>query len=314
MTAQRWTRRDFFKSSGLTAAALVGGPALLAACSRVDDGGGATASATAETGADPLARFREAGKIKVGVANEQPYGYRDKSGNLTGEAPEIARVIFKALGIDELEAEIVDSFGSLIPGLQSKQYDVIAAGMSITPERCQQIAFSNPDYASTTAFLVAKGNPKSIRSFEDIAKGEVKVGVLEGAVEKGFATSNGVTGDQIKVFPNQNAAFKGILAERVDAVALTSTSLRWTLEQQYADKPLEVTESFIPVVDGKEVVGAGGFGFRKEDTALLDAFNAELKKLQEAGGVLPIIEKFGFSATDVEKAAELTAQQLCSAT
>ncbi|WP_433498059.1 ectoine/hydroxyectoine ABC transporter substrate-binding protein EhuB [Sphaerimonospora sp. CA-214678] len=312
MTAQRWTRRDFFRSSGLTAAAVIGGPALLTACSRVDDSSGSATSATAETGADPLARFREAGTIKVGVANEQPYGYRDKSGNLTGEAPEVARAIFKSLGIDNLEAQIVDSFGSLIPGLQSKQYDIIAAGMFITPERCRQIAFSNPDYAAANAFLVAEGNPKSIMSFEDVAKGDAKIGVLEGAVEKGYAESSGVAGDQIKVFPNQNAAFKGILAGRVDAIALTAVSLRWTLQQQYADEPLEVTESFVPVVDGKEQTGAGGFGFRKEDTALREAFNAELKKLQEAGGVLPLIEKFGFSATEVDKAAQLTADQLCA--
>ncbi|SDQ78291.1 ectoine/hydroxyectoine ABC transporter substrate-binding protein EhuB [Thermostaphylospora chromogena] len=309
MTAHRWTRRDFFRNSGLATAALIGGPALIAGCSRVDDGDiGATQDA------DPLARFREAGKIKVGIANEQPYGYRDKNGELTGEAPEVARVIFKALGVDQLDAQIVDSFGSLIPGLLSKQYDFIAAGMFITPERCSQIAFSNPDYAAANAFLVAKGNPKGITRFEDIAESDAKVGVLEGAVEKGYAENSGVPSDQIKVFPNQDAAFKGMLAGRVDAVALTAVSLRWTLQQQYADEPLEVTESFVPVIDGKEQVGAGGYGFRKEDTGLLAAFNAELKKLQEADGVLPIIEKFGFTKTEVDKAAELTAQQLCATT
>src|SRR5690606_25480763 len=148
---------------------------------------------------------------------------------------------------------------------------------------------------------------------EDIAKSDVRVGVLEGAVEKGYAESAGVAGDQIKVFPDQNSAFKGILAGRIDAVALTAVSLRWTLQQQYANEPLEVTESFVPVIDGKEQTGAGGFGFRKEDVALREAFNAELKKLQEAGGVLPLIQKFGFSQTEVDKAAQLTAEQLCQA-
>ncbi|MEV0616760.1 ectoine/hydroxyectoine ABC transporter substrate-binding protein EhuB [Nonomuraea sp. NPDC050404] len=309
MTAHRWTRRDFFRSSGLTAAALVGGPALLTACSRVDNGG-ATGATTA---ADSLARAKQTGTIKVGVANEQPYGFRDKSGELTGEAPEVARVILKALGVDTMEMQIVDSFGSLIPGLQSKQYDFIAAGMFIIPERCSQISFSNPDYAAASAFLVPKGNPKKIASFEDVVKSGAKIGVLEGAVEKGYAESNDVPGGQIQVFPNQNAAFKGILAKRVDAISLTAVSLRWTLQSQYASESLEVTESFVPVVDGKEQLGAGGFGFRKEDTALVEAFNAELKKLQAAKGVLPLIEKFGFTATEVDKAAELTVQQLCPA-
>ncbi|TDD42172.1 ectoine/hydroxyectoine ABC transporter substrate-binding protein EhuB [Nonomuraea terrae] len=306
MTANRWTRRDFFRNSGLTAAAIVGAPALLAGCSRVEDAG-------ATQSGDPLAALRAAGTIKVGIANEQPYGYRDSGGELTGEAIEVARAIFKSLGVDTMEGQIVDSFGSLIPGLQSRQYDFIAAGMSITPERCAEIAFSNPDYATSNALLVTKGNPKKLTKFEDVAQGDATVGVLEGAVEKGYAEAAGVPGDRIQVFPNQNAAFKGILAGRVDAIALTAVSLRWTLQQQYADEPLEVTESFVPVVDGEEQVGAGGFGFRKQDTALRDAFNAELKKLQDANGVLPLIEKFGFTATEVEKAATLTAEQLCAA-
>jgi len=302
MTTQ-WTRRDMLKRSGLTAAAIIGGPVLLGACSKTEEtGGGSTLDA-----------IKKAQKVKVGFANEAPFGFRDKSGDLTGEAPELARAIFKNMGIPTLEPILAKSFDALIPGLAAKQYDIIAAGMFITPERCQQIAFANPDYFGSNAFLVKKGNPAGIKTFAEVKSSGIKLGVLGGAVEKGYAKDSGIADDKISTFPDQNAAFQGILAGRVDAVALTSASLRWTLAQNFPGKPLEVTTPFIPVVGGKEQPNFGGFGIRKGDTELLNAFNAELKKLQDSNGVLPLVQKFGFTQTDVEKARTQTADQLCKA-
>jgi polar amino acid transport system substrate-binding protein len=302
MTNQ-WTRRDMLKRSGLTTAAIIGGPVLLGACSKTEEtGGGST-----------LDSIKKDKTVKVGFANEAPFGFRDKSGNLTGEAPELARVIFKNLGNITLQPILAKSFDALIPGLAAKQYDIIAAGMFITPDRCQQIAFANPDYFGSNAFLVKKGNPDGIKTFAEVKSSGIKLGVLGGAVEKGYAKDSGVSDGKITTFPDQNAAFQGILAGRVDAVALTSASLRWTLQQNFAGKPLEVTAPFIPVVGGKEQPNFGGFGMRKGDTELINAFNAELKKLQDSNGVLPIIQKFGFTQTDVDKAKTQTADALCKA-
>lgn len=302
---QQWSRRDLLKRSGLATAAVIGGSLVAGACSRVEESGGG--------GGGALDRIREDGKVKVGFANEAPFGFRDKSGNLTGEAPELARAIFRAMGVNELEPILAKSFDALIPGLAAQQYDIIAAGMFITPERCQQVAFTNPDYFGSNAFLVKKGNPDGIKTFDEVKSSGIQLGVLAGAVEKGWAEKSGIAADKISPFPDQNAAFQGILAGRVDAVALTSASLRWTLEQNFAGRPLEVTTPFVPVVEGKEQPNFGGFGIRKTDTDLLNAFNAELKKLQDSNGVLPLIQKFGFTQPDVDKAKEATASQLCSA-
>lgn len=301
---QQWTRRDLLKRTGFAAAAAVGGPALLTSCAKTEEAGG---------GGGALDRIRNDGRVKVGFANEAPFGFRDKSGNLTGEAPELARAIFKAMGVNQMEPVLAKSFDALIPGLAAQQYDIIAAGMFITPERCQQIAFTNPDYFGSNAFLVKKGNPSGIKTFDEVKSTGIKLGVLGGAVEKGYAQASGVAGNKIITFPDQNAAFQGMLADRVQAVALTSASLRWTLSQNYAGRPLEVTEPFVPVVEGKEQPNFGGFGIRKADTDLLNAFNAELKKLQDANGVLPLIQRFGFTQTDVDKAKTETTANLCKA-
>ena len=42
---------------------------------------------------DLLEEAKESGSITVGIANEAPYGYQTPDGELTGEAPEIAKHI-----------------------------------------------------------------------------------------------------------------------------------------------------------------------------------------------------------------------------
>ena len=122
-----------------------------------------------ETKEPTLEKIQRVGVVKVGYANEAPYAYLDQqTGELTGEAPEIARVLFQQMGVDQIEG-ILTEFGSLIPGLKSGRFDVIAAGMYITPERCRAIAFTNPTYKIGEAFLVKAGNPLQLNSYEDVA-------------------------------------------------------------------------------------------------------------------------------------------------
>lgn len=301
MTNQGWTRRDFLRRSALTTVAVGAAPGLLAACSRT---GGAGPAATAGNALD---RIKQQGYVRVGFANEAPYGYADPSGKLTGEAPEVARAVFKELGITDLQG-VLTEFGSLIPGLQANRFDIIAAGMFINPKRCQQILFSEPDYEAKTAFLVPKGNPKQIKSFEDVARTGARLGVLAGAVEGDYAKELGVNPAQIVTFNDPPSSSEGLLAQRVDAVSLTSISLRNLLNTRKG-APLEVTEPFTPIIKGKPQTGAGGYGFRKGDEALRDAFNGKLADLKQSGRLLQIIQPFGFTQAEI---AKTTTAKLCA--
>ncbi len=129
--------------------------------------------------------------------DEEPYGFTDVSGNVTGEAPEVARAVLQAMGIGEVQAEQVD-FGSLIPALNANRYDMVCAGMNITPERCGQAAFSIPDYTALTAFLVPAGNPQQVATFEDVTSKGLPLAVLSAAVEQGYAEASGVPAGKIQ--------------------------------------------------------------------------------------------------------------------
>lgn len=61
-----------------------------------------------------------------------------------------------------------------------------------------------------------------------------------------------------------------------------------------------------PVIDGKSIKSYGATAFRKEDNDFREAFNAELKKLQDSGELLKIIEPFGF--TEQELPGDITVE------
>jgi polar amino acid transport system substrate-binding protein len=295
-----WSRRDFLKRSML-ASGLVVAPGLISACSRTDPGTGATA------GGGTLQEIRDSGVVTVGFANERPYAYRGEGGELVGEAPAIHGEIFKQIGDIRLEGRLFD-FDGLIPALNAGRVDVVTAGMFITPERCAQAAFSNPEYVVPSALLVQRGNPMGLSDYQSVIDEGATVAVLSGAVEAEQAEGSGVPQDQLQLVTDQQSGLDAVKSGRADALALTSISLRALAE---ADNSVEVAEPFTPVIDGQEQIGAGAAVFRQGDTDLVNAFNTELANLLASPKWLQLVEPFGFS--NQEKPPKgLTAEQLCN--
>lgn len=237
-----------------------------------------------------LEKAKKAGFIRVGFANEAPYGYATPDGKLTGESPEVVKAVLKKIGIAEVDG-VLTEFGALIPGLQAGRFDIIAAGMFVNPKRCKQIQFSEPTYGIGQAFLVKAGNPKKIMDYGSIAKGgDLKLAVMAGAVESGYAKDSGVGQAQLVVLPDQSSLVKAVQAGRADAAALTALSIA---DMASKNDGVESTEPF-GTVAGKSVVGHGAVGFRTEDKDLYQAFNAELKKFIGSEEHIKLVTPFGF--------------------
>ncbi|WP_211323271.1 ectoine/hydroxyectoine ABC transporter substrate-binding protein EhuB [Amycolatopsis palatopharyngis] len=301
MNQGKWTRREFFRRSAVAGAVAIGGPVFLSACSEVPETGGDGAVNT-------LQRARDAGTIKIGIAGEIPYGFTE-DGEVTGESPEVAKAVFEAMGIPNVEATQVE-FGQLIPALNAGQFDMVAAGMAILPDRCANAAFSHVDYITPTAFLVPKGNPQQVLNFDDVKAKGVNLAVLSGTVEQQVAVALGVPDEQIQTYDGQPELLQALLANRAYAGALTDISLKALLEQN-PDAALEVTDGFVPMVDGEEQIQAGGFVFRKGEDEILEAFNTELEKLQSSGRWLEIVKPFGFTEDNLPP-DDVTTEQLCA--
>jgi polar amino acid transport system substrate-binding protein len=258
---------------------------------------------------DTLLRVQRTGLVRIGYANEAPYGYLDpQTGEITGEAPEIAKLMLRRLGAQQIDS-VVTEFGSLIPGLKANRFDVIAAGMYITAERSREIDFSNPSYAIGEAFLVAATNPLDLHSFEDVAKHRAaRLGVMGGSVEHGYAKQLGIPKARIVVFPDYPSALAGLRTDRVDAVAATVLTANDLLRKQGLDD-VELARPFRdPVIDGKSVRGFGAFGFRKEDDPFREAFNQYLSDFIGTPEHLELVKPFGFSEDTLP--GDVTAEQI----
>lgn len=295
--------KNRFGSAGIVkAAATLAGFGLVGAsmtgCTSVDNSGeGST-----------LQRLQDSGTVTVGFAGEAPYSFM-QDGELTGATVALHREIFSNLGIDNVEGVATD-FGALIPGLQAGRFDVVSAGMSILPQRCEQALFSEPEFNYTTALMVPQGNPQQLGDMQTIADKDVRMAVLTGAIESDYASSLGI--DAMQVSSPQDG-MDAVINGRADVFALTGISLNW-MKQNNENAPVEVTESFVAEIDGVPQVGAGGTVFRTEDTELRDAYNAELAKItSDEATYLSIVGDYGFTAEEMPD-LNLTTETLCEGT
>ncbi|MFJ6634074.1 ectoine/hydroxyectoine ABC transporter substrate-binding protein EhuB [Streptomyces sp. NPDC091376] len=264
---------------------------------------GATGCARVPSG-DALARLRSQGTVRLGIAGEVPYGYIDEQGEFTGEAPELAKAVFQRLGVGNVQPVATD-FASLIPGLNSQQFDVVSAGMYINKERCAQVLFSDPEYQMLDSFIVRKGNPKNLRSYEDVVRTKAKFATGTGYAEIDYAVAAGYPEKDIVILQDQVAGLNAVESGRVDVFAGTALTTREVVRKS---SKAEATEPFAAVVDGKKKIDGGGFAFRPTDTELRDAFNTEIHKMKKSGELFRILRRFGFTEAEM---TELTAKELC---
>ncbi|EHI44882.1 ectoine/hydroxyectoine ABC transporter solute-binding protein [Rhodococcus opacus PD630] len=257
------------------------------------------------SGGSLLQQLQDSGTVTVGFAGEAPYSF-EQDGQLTGATVALHREIFKNLGIDNVEGVSTD-FGALIPGLQARRFDVVSAGMSILPQRCEQAAFSEPEFNYTTALMVPKGNPANLTDMQSVQQSGVRMAAMTGAIESDYAQQLGI--DAMQVASPQDG-MDAVANGRADVFALTGISLNW-LAKNNPQAPVEVTSSFVAEIDGVPQVGAGGTVFRKEDTELRDAYNAELAKItSDKDKYLSIVGPFGFTAEELPD-PNLTTAKLC---
>lgn len=257
------------------------------------------------TQADTLEEIKNSSSVRIGYANETPFAYTALDGSVTGESPEIVRKVFERMEIDTIKP-VLTEWGSLIPGLRAGRFDLIAAGMYITPERCKQVLFTDPHYRLLDTLLVAEGNPKNLRSYEDIAGNpEVKIAIMSGTVNLGYARKAGIKDSQILQVPDTTSQLQAVRSGRADAAIGTQLTMKGL-----ADKAGDDVEAIADFKDDPSRAGYGALAFRPQDKALRDAINAELKQWLGSEEHLKTIEPFGFDRSNV---TDKTAAELCGA-
>jgi ABC-type amino acid transport substrate-binding protein len=254
----------------LRALACVG--AVLALGVQAGCGGGAATDTTA--GGGELQTIEE-GKLIVG--SDIPYEPFEGGDPPDYEGFDIALVneVGDRLG---LEVEIQDTpFDTIIQDLQGGKFDIVASALSITPEREQEVAFSDPYFQADQSLMVKRGS--DVASTEDL-EGRT-IGAQKATTGADYAEDETSAGS-VRTYPEINDAFNALNNEQIEAI-VNDYAISKHAEQNYDD--LVVVET-IPTEE------AYGLAAAKDSTGLLAEVNAALEEIVADGTYARIYEEW----------------------
>lgn len=160
---------------------------LLTGCgSKTEDSAPADSTPAEETPAAPAAaaslleKVKTSGKLVVGTeAQYAPYEFKDLNASFAGCDMWLAQQIADHLGV---ELEVVDmSFDGIIPAVKSGQVDLGIAAFTKTPERAEEIDFSDL-YEKSAQLLIVKAGNADLYSTKESLAGQ-KVGAQKGTIQ-----------------------------------------------------------------------------------------------------------------------------------
>jgi polar amino acid transport system substrate-binding protein len=221
-----------------------------------------------------------ADKLKIGTEGAYPpFNLIDASGKVGGFDVEIAQALCAKMAV---ECEVVTSdWDGIIPALNAKKFDFLAASMSITEERKQAVDFTDAYYTNKLQFIA----PKSADFKTDKASLKGKVIGAQRATIAGTWLEDNLDGVvEIKLYDTQENAYLDLSSGRLDGV-LADKFVNWEWLKSDAGKDFDFKGE--PVFDNDKI----GIAVRKGDP-LREKLNAALKAIVEDGTYKQINDKY----------------------
>ena len=138
-------------------------------------------------------------------------------------ANEIARRLGRPINV------VAQEFSGLIPGLQSRRFDFIAAPVTVTTERAKSLLFTEGYLNTDYQFVIPKDAP-DIARLEDL-KGKT-IAVNRGSIYDTWARDNQVKyGFQVENFNTQSDAVQAVLSGRAHGNLSGNTAAAWAVQK-----------------------------------------------------------------------------------
>ena len=184
-----------------------------------------------------------------------PFNYTNADGTLGGFDVDIANALCADM---KMTCEITaQDWDGIIPGLKAGKYDAIVAAMSVTPEREQQVSFTEPYFSNTLVFLAKKDSSFDPSNSSDINANSIaaqRSTISSQWFEKAYPDAD------MKLYDTLSNAFLDLGSNRVDAMVSDKLpALEWlgsTSGSQYALKgeEIDINDNFaIAVRPGDEL-------------------------------------------------------------
>ena len=209
-----------------------------------------------------------------------PMEYLDDQKQPVGFDPAIIKEIAKASGF-EVDVQNI-AWDGIFAGVAAGKYEIVASGVSITPERQKAFDLSDPYYDVYPTIITMAGS--SIKKPSDL-NGK-KVGGQIGTTGLVETLPKAKSKAIVKTYDEVGLALEDLAKGNIDAVICDDPVAKFyaNKKQEYAGK-LKV--AFI--TDDVEFYG---FAVRKSDTDLVKKLNEGIKAVKEKGIDKQVVEKW----------------------
>ena len=220
------------------------------------------------------------GVIKMGVSADFPpfESYADDAVTFVGFDIDLMQEICNRLG---MELQIQDmNFDAIVAAVQTGKLDVGVSGITITDERKESVAFSDPYFVASQSILVQKDSP--ITSYEDLVNGDYTAGVQLGTTGDIMASEK-ISG-RVSQYEKYGDALAALLAGKNDCMVLDTG----VADAFAAANDLVVVGTFGEATDSENY----GIAIAKENTELLEKVNGALAEMKEDGFIDELTAKY----------------------
>ncbi len=183
--------------------------AVLAGCSnnqQVNEDASTDTDNAVTTGNDDVLRIGTEGAYA-------PFNYTNADGTLGGFDIEMANALCADM---QVTCEIIaQDWDGIIPGLKAGKYDAIVAAMSVTPERKEQVSFTDPYFSNTLVFLAKQDSSFDPSNGDDIDENLIaaqRSTISSQWLEKAYPKA------KMKLYDTLSNAFLDLGSGRVDAM------------------------------------------------------------------------------------------------
>ena len=199
--------------------------------------------------------------------------------------------LINAIAADQgLEVEMVNmEFDGLVMAVQNGQIDAAIAGMSVTPERQEQVAFSNTYYDAGLNIAVAADNT-SINSEADLQGKKVASQMGTTGAAKALELKDAGVIAEVSLLENINVCMMSLSNGEVDAVIMDIP-----VNGAYVAANPDVAKIAAPIESGEPESFAIAVSLENEE--LLAKLNAGLENVIANGKYMEIYDKY-FSAAE----------------
>lgn len=216
----------------------------------------------------------------IGVDDQfPPLGYRDADGNIVGFDIDLAKEAAERLGM-ELEVQQIDWSAKELE-LSQGNIDAIWNGLTITPERAEQMLFTDPYLENDQVVVVANGS--DIKSISDLAGKTVGLQKSSSAEEALEADPIADEVAEVVSYDENVSALQDLALGRTDAVVVDSVVANWYIADNDADYTI-LSESLSPEQYGVAVA--------KDNEELRDKLNEILAEIKSDGTGAKISEEW----------------------